>query len=62
VRIGVTREQQRLKEQHARGPHRWSTTKPWQEVFAQQELHPEKQKGAHKDGQPVVQQRASFPF
>jgi hypothetical protein len=48
--VRVAREQQHLKKQHARCPHRRRTTKPGQDVLAKQELHPEEKEGAQKNG------------
>lgn len=61
VSISVARQQQRLKEQHARGPHRSGTTKPRQEVFTQQEFNPEKQKGAREYRESEAQWSTPFP-
>ncbi len=52
VRVGITAEQQHLKEQHAAGPNSGPAAKPREDVLAEKKLDPKEQKRAEKDGEP----------
>ena len=54
MRIRIAGQEQRLKEQHARGPHGWRAAKPGQEEFGQQELHCEEEESAKKDRETIT--------
>src|SRR5262249_37251965 len=43
VRVGVSREEQHLEEQHAGGPHRGAAAEPRQDQARDQRLHQEQQ-------------------
>ena len=45
VRVGVSRQQHRLKEEHAGGPDRWPAAEPRQDVLGDQRLSLKQQKG-----------------
>jgi hypothetical protein len=47
--VSIASEQQNLKKEHARGPHRRGPAKPGQNVLAKQKLHPEEKKGTEKN-------------
>ncbi len=49
--IEVAQAQQSLEKQHGRCPNCRATTKPWQDLFAQQGLHLKQQKRARKNRQ-----------
>ena len=55
--VEVTQQQQRLKKQHASGPHRCRAAKPGQDHLAHQGLHLEEQKRAQKNRQGIGQYR-----
>jgi hypothetical protein len=50
VRVRVPREQQRLEEQHARGPDRGAAAEPRQDQARDQRLHQEQQERRKEDG------------
>ena len=49
VSVRVPSEQQQLKEEHARSPHRGRTAEPRQDEFSENDLGPEEQEGAKKN-------------
>src|SRR5207302_7675309 len=51
VRVGITREQDQLKKQHASRPYPGASSEPWQNVFADQWLHLEEQERSQEDRQ-----------
>jgi hypothetical protein len=53
VRIRVSDQQERLKEQHAGGPHSGSAAEPWKDEFGDQRLHLKQEKCARKYSQRV---------
>jgi hypothetical protein len=46
VRVAVATQEYHLKKEHTGGPDRSASTKPGQNLFADEWLHLEKQKGA----------------
>ena len=55
VRIGITRQQKHLEEEHAGRPHGWGSTEPGQEVLSEYELHREQKESPEEYGQRVRQ-------
>lgn len=47
--VGISGQEQELKEQHTGCPNRRRTTEPRQDTFANQGLHLEEQKGGDED-------------
>jgi hypothetical protein len=48
VGVKVPTKQEYLEEQKARGPHRRGSSKSWEEVLSENQLHLEEQKGAQE--------------
>jgi hypothetical protein len=53
MRVGVAREQQRLEEQHAGGPHRRAAAEPRQDQARDERLHQEQQERRQRDDRGV---------
>src|ERR1700733_392417 len=53
VRVSVSRQQQKLEEEHAGAPHRRRAAEPRQNHLGDERLHLEQQKGAQKNGNGV---------
>ena len=51
VSVNVAGEQKHLKEEHAGGPDGRSAAEPGQYKFSEDELCPEEEKGAEKNGE-----------
>src|SRR5437764_14014212 len=49
MRVKITDDKEALKKEQTRRPHRWSTTKPRQEVLTQDKLHLEKKESTQKN-------------